>query len=510
MALLGKIIKGAVHLGYNLVSEVNDPVAAQQEILKELLTKAAGTAFGIHYGFDQMLESDNIMQAFASRVPIHEYHDIYNGWWHRQRAGVSDVTWPGFTEYFALSSGTTGGPSKHIPVSEDMIKAIRTTGIRQILSLANFDLPADIYEKEILMLGSTTQLVDKGDYLEGEISGISASRIPGWFESYYKPGKDIASLNDFDARVQEIVLQAPKWDIGALSGIPSWIQLMLERVVEHHNLKTIHDIWPNLSIYATGGIAYEPYRKGFEKLLARPIIFVDTYLASEGFFAFQSRPETRAMALVLNNGIYFEFVPFNEQNFDGEGKLVENPTVVSIGDVEEEQEYALLASTCSGAWRYMIGDTVRFTDKARSEILITGRIKHFLSVTGEQLSVENMNDAFAQIEKELGITVREFTVSAIPYEQYFAHRWYIGTDDPVDASIVMEKLDTTLKSLNKNYRRARERGLKQVYVELLSPSVFYRWQESNNKLGGQTKTPRVMTKDQLANWEEFISGSKAV
>jgi hypothetical protein len=285
---------------------------------------------------------------------------------------------------------------------------------------------------------------------------------------------------------------------------------MLERVVEHHNLQTIHDIWPNLSIYATGGIAYEPYRKGFEKLLAKPIIFVDTYLASEGFFAFQSRPETRAMALVLNNGIYFEFVPFNEQNFTGEGKLVENPTILSIADVEEEQEYALLVSTCSGAWRYMIGDTVRFTDKARSEILITGRIKHFLSVTGEQLSVENMNEGVAQVEKELGITIREFSVSAIPYEQYFAHRWYIGTDDTLDSDAVRDKLDGTLKSLNKNYRRARERGLKQVYIELLSPSVFYRWQESNNKLGGQTKTPRVMTKDQLANWEEFISGSKAV
>jgi hypothetical protein len=510
VALLGKIIKGAVHLGYNLVSEVNDPVAAQQELLKELLTKAAGTAFGEHYRFNDILASDHITQAFASRVPIHEYHDIYNQWWHRQRASETDITWPGNTEYFALSSGTTGGPSKHIPVSEEMIKAIRTTGIRQILSLANFDLPADIYEKEILMLGSTTQLVDKGDYLEGEISGISASRIPGWFESYYKPGKEIAGINDFDTRVQEIIHQAPNWDIGALSGIPSWIQLMLERVVEHHKLQTIHDIWPNLSIYATGGIAYEPYRKGFEKLLARPIIFVDTYLASEGFFAFQSRPDTRAMGLVLNNGIYFEFVPFNEQNFDEEGKLVENPTVLNIAGVEEDQEYALLVSTCSGAWRYMIGDTVRFTDKARSEILITGRIKHFLSVTGEQLSVENMNEAIAQVEAGLGITIREFTVSAIPYGQYFAHRWYIGTDDPVDHAAVKEKLDTTLKSLNKNYRRARERGLKEVYTELLSPSVFHSWQESNNKLGGQTKTPRVMTKEQLASWEEFISGSKAL
>jgi hypothetical protein len=390
-----------------------------------------------------------------------------------------------------------------------MIKAIRTTGIRQILALANFNLPASVFEKEILMLGSTTELSDKGDYMEGEISGISASRIPSWFESYYKPGKEIASINNFDDRVQEIVLQAPNWDIGGLSGIPSWIQLMLERVIEHHNLDTIHDIWPNLSIYATGGIAFEPYRKGFEKLLAKPLVYVDTYLASEGFFAFQTRPDTRAMALVLNNGIYFEFIPFNTENFNAEG-IVANPTVLTIGEVEEGQEYALLISTCSGTWRYLIGDTIRFTDVQRSEILITGRTKHFLSVTGEQLSVENMNEAIGQLEKELGITIREFTVAAIPYEQYFAHRWYIGTDDVANTNLVSEKLDTLLKQLNKNYGRARGRALKQVFVEIISPSVFYRWQESNNKLGGQTKTPRVMTQEQFEQWDDFISGKKAV
>lgn len=496
-------------MGNNLIPDVNDPVNAQQTILTELLTKAAATAFGTHYQFDQILQSENSMAEFARRVPIHDYHAIYDQWWHRQVNGEADITWPGSTEYFALSSGTTGGPSKHIPVSEDMIKAIRSTGIRQILALANFDLPASFFEKEILMLGSTTKLKDKGDYKEGEISGISASRIPFWFESYYKPGKEIASINNFDERVQEIIAQAPTWDIGALSGIPSWIQLMLERVIEHHNLSTIHDIWPNLSVYATGGIAFEPYQKGFEKLLAKPLVYVDTYLASEGFFAFQNRPDTRAMVLVLNNGIYFEFIPFNEQNFTQEG-VVANPTVLTIGEVEEGQDYALLISTCSGTWRYMIGDTIRFTDLQRSEILITGRTKHFLSVTGEQLSVDNMNEAIAQLEKDLGITIREFTVSAIPYEQYFAHRWYIGTDDTSDEERVSQKLDEILKSLNKNYGRARGRALKKVYVELISPTLFYKWQESNNKLGGQTKTPRVMTNEQLEQWEDFISGRKEV
>jgi hypothetical protein len=508
VALLGKIIKGAVHLGNNLLPDVTDPVAAQRETLSELLEKSAQTAFGKHYGFEEILKSEDPMREFNQRIPIHDYHAMFDGWWHRQVDGEPDITWPGYTEYFALSSGTTGGPSKHIPVSEDMVKAIRMTSIRQILALANFDLPSDIFEKEILMLGSTTKLTDKGDYKVGEISGISASRIPFWFESYYKPGKDIASIDNFDGRVNEIVAQAPNWDIGGLSGIPSWIQIMLERVIEHYKLNNIHEMWPNLSIFATGGIAFEPYRKGFEKLLAHPLVYVDTYLASEGFLAFQTRPETRAMALVLNNGIYFEFVPFNPQNFNADGTLVENPTVLTISEVQEDEEYALLISTCAGSWRYMIGDTVRFTDKERFEILITGRTKHFLSITGEQLSVENMNEAIADLDKEMGITVREFTVAALPYEGYFCHRWYIGTDDPVDARQVEERLDALLKAHNKNYGRARGRALKKVFVEVISPAMFYQWQEHRNKLGGQTKTPRVMTEEQFAEWEAFISKQK--
>jgi hypothetical protein len=284
---------------------------------------------------------------------------------------------------------------------------------------------------------------------------------------------------------------------------------MLERIIEHYKLNNIHEMWPNLSIYATGGIAFEPYRKGFEKLLAHPLVYVDTYLASEGFLAFQTRPDTRAMALVLNNGIYFEFIPFNPDNFDAEGMPVANAKILTIADVEENQEYALLISTCSGAWRYMIGDTIRFTDKERYEILITGRTKHFLSITGEQLSVENMNEGIGLLERELGITMQEFTVSAIQYNNHFAHRWYIGTDDQVDVATVKEKLDGFLKELNKNYRRARERGLKEVFVEIISPSCFFQWQEQHNKLGGQTKTPRVMNETQFADWEAFIQSGKA-
>jgi hypothetical protein len=508
MAILGKIIKGAIHLTSTLTSENKDPEALQLEVLEELLTEARNTAFGKHYAFKQVLESDDVRSAFINKVPLHDYKAIYDAWWHRLLNSEADVCWPGTIEYFALSSGTSGAPSKHIPVSNEMIKAIRQTGIQQVVSLANFDLPSDFFEKEILMLGSSTDLADKGEYYEGEISGISASKIPNWFDSYYKPGRDIAQIDDWEERINQIALRAKDWDIGALSGIPAWIQLMLERVIEHHKLTNIHEIWPNLQVYATGGVAFEPYRKSFEKLLAKPLIYVDTYLASEGFMAFQTRPETQAMALALENGIYFEFIPFDGDHFDSDGEVKPGVQPLSIGQVKTDQEYALVISTCSGAWRYMIGDTIRFTDLERHEILITGRTKHFMNVAGSQMTIEHMNNAMKMLEESLKVTVREFTMSAVEHEGHFAHKWYLGTDDAIDPAVARQKMDDYLQEINKNYKRARTKALKEVFVEVIDAECFYNWLERTKKKGGQIKMPRVLKSEQWEEWEAFAKQYK--
>ncbi|MDQ3395547.1 MAG: GH3 auxin-responsive promoter family protein [Bacteroidota bacterium] len=503
MALLGKVIKGALHLKKILASGGVDPVAAQEKVLRHHLTKAKSTAFGKHFDFDEILKSKDIRKAFAEKVPYYDYDKIYKEWWHRLLENEPDVCWPGTTDYFALSSGTTGNQSKRIPVTSDMIKAIKDTSIQQILCLSNFDLPAEVFEKEILMLGSSTDLTDKGEYQEGEISGISASNVPFWFESYYKPGKEIASISDWDQRVLEIAKKAPEWDIGALSGIPAWIQLMLEKIISYHNLNNIHDIWPNLTLYATGGVAFEPYRKNFEKLLAKPLYYIDTYLASEGFLAFQTRPETESMALALESGIYFEFIPFDESNFK-DGEMIEKPTILTIDQVEEGKEYALIISTCAGAWRYMIGDTVRFTDLSIHEIVITGRTKFFLNVAGSQLSVEKMNAAIKALEEDQEISIKEFLVSAVPFEGAFAHKWYIGSGDAVDVEKATSKLDAYLKEINKNYKVARSKALKKVFIEVVPPDYFYEWHADHHKMGGQTKTPRVMKSEQFEEWEKFV------
>ena len=386
MAIFGSLIKSAIEFREKFTSE-SQPIQEQEKVLEELLKKAKDTLFGKYYFFDNILQSDNIQKTFAEKVPFFDYHQMNDQWWSRLHEGQTDVSWPGKPSYFALSSGTTGKTSKRIPVTDDMIEAIRLAGIKQVGALSNFDLPSDFFETEFMMLGSSTNLVEKDDHLEGEISGISASRIPFWFKGYYKPGEDIAKIDDWDERVQHIAENAKNWDIGALSGIPSWLELMLKKVIEHHNLDNIHDIWPNLQVYTSGGVAFQPYEKSFNALLAHPITVIDTYLASEGFIAFQNRPETTAMKLITDNGIYFEFVPFKQEYILKDGSISQDAEVLNLSQVKTDEDYILIMSTVSGAWRYLIGDTIAFTDVERAEIKITGRTKFFLNVVGSQLLI---------------------------------------------------------------------------------------------------------------------------
>jgi hypothetical protein len=281
--------------------------------------------------------------------------------------------------------------------------------------------------------------------------------------------------------------------------------LLLEKIIAHYNVKTIHDIWPNLMVFCHGGVSFEPYRQGFEKLLAHPITYIETYLASEGFIAFQTHPNAEGMQLVLNNGLFFEFIPFTEQNFSADGDLAQNPQTLMIDDVEEGKEYALLLSTCSGAWRYLIGDTIRFVSKSRSEIVITGRTKHFLSLCGEHLSVDNMNKAIEMVSDDLSISIREFTVAGVAHDTLFAHHWYVGTDDTVDAVDLRNRIDARLVQLNDDYAVERKHALKEITVRVLPTATFYKWMEAKGKMGGQHKFPRVLKKGLIAEWDAFLA-----
>jgi hypothetical protein len=498
MALLGNLIKKGVELNQRLLSTRIDPVENQEEQLRELISAARKTSFGKYYNFNSLLASKDIVAEFKERVPIHEYEKIHNRWWEQQQK-QPDITWPGKPDFFALSSGTTGKSSKRIPVTEEFLDSMRKVGTSLIRSLPNFDFPEELFESEILMLSSSANLIknDRG-HLEGEISGINVSNFPGWYDFFYRPGKEIAKIDDWDERVEAIAKEAPNWNIGAIAGIPSWVYLMLKKVIEYNKLDTIHDIWPNLTAYASGGVAFDTYRSDFEKISGKPLTIIDTYLASEGFFAYTSRPNTMSMQLALNHGYFYEFIPFDESGVDATGQLLENPVSIPIQDVELEKEYVLVISSCAGAWRYAIGDTIKFTNLDPHEIVLTGRTKFFLNVVGSQLSEEKLDQAVIDVSEELGISINEYSVAAIKNaDGNYIHQWVVVTDHEVDEDRVARELDRLLKEANKNYTEARNKALYGVRARAIRKTDYLKFLEKDKKIGGQIKTPKVMKEEKM-------------
>jgi hypothetical protein len=482
-----------------------DPRRAQLKVLKKLLKKARYTEFGQQFGFDEILLSRHPGKYFQQRVPTFDYNKIYEQFWHKTLQGVSDVCWPGQINFFALSSGTSEASSKYIPITRDLIKSNTLTSMRQLVTLASYsDVNFGALPKGWLMLGGSTDLQKGPTYYAGDLSGIQQKHIPIWFQRLYKPGKRIARVRDWEKKIEEIVENAPNWDIGFIIGVPAWLQLCMERIIERYNLSTIHDLWPNLSFYVHGGVALEPYKRGFEKLMARPITYIETYLASEGFLAYQSRQHAKGMRLAYNNNIFFEFVPFDEEHFDAEGNLLPQAKALMIHEVEPFRDYAILISTNAGAWRYLIGDTVRFVDLEHSEIIITGRTRHFLSLVGEHLSVENMNKAIQLVADELNVCLPEFAVAGVPYGTFFAHHWFIACDDPVNKELLRERLDATLMSLNDDYATERKHALKNILLTVLPENAFLDFLSSKGKIGGQHKFPRVLKGKMWDDWVHFL------
>jgi len=517
MAILGALIKKGIELKKSIDKPKGSPAQLQLRTLSKLLEKAQYTQVGKAYHFNMVLgaiksnDPVNLYRQFVRNVPTFSYNEIFNLWWHKTLKGEANVAWPGRIKYFALSSGTSESTSKYIPITKELVKSNQKTSIRQILTLSYLDLPTDFFLKGILMLGGSTKLKYNGTYYEGDLSGIQASLIPYWFQPFYKPGRKISKNTDWNEKLDDITRQARNWDIGVVAGVPAWIQILIEKIIDYYGVKTIHDIWPNFRLYSHGGVSFEPYRKSFEKLVAHPLICLETYLASEGFIAYQAEPNSKGMKLSLDNGIFMEFVPFNEVNFNEHGDMVKNPEALMIHQVNDYTDYALLISTCAGAWRYLIGDVIRFTDVAKAEIIIRGRTKHYISLCGEHLSVENMNKAIAYVAEEMNISIPEFTVAGVPSGTLFGHKWFIGAEntEDINADRLIQMLDNKLKELNDDYKVERSAALTKVYGEVLPLDVFYDFMRLKGKEGGQNKFPRVLKNSQLEEWEKFLKSKSA-
>jgi phenylacetate-coenzyme A ligase PaaK-like adenylate-forming protein len=493
---------------HRFINEEKASIKTQKKALQRLITSAEKTKFGGEYNFTEILKnSEDLIVAFQENVPIHDYDEMFK-WWKYSLEGEKNITWPGQVKYFALSSGTSGGPSKYIPITEDMHSAMKAAARRILITLWQMDIPRELIFKKWLMVGGSATLKPHKHSLIGDLSGINGLKPPVWMKRFKRPGLEITKLPNWEDRCTEIAKNAKQWDISIISGIPSWVQLTLEKVIEYHGVQNIHEIWPNLTVFITGGIAFGPYQKRFERLLGKPITYLDTYLASEGFIAYQKQSGNGEMKLLLKNGIFFEFIPFNHENFNENGEVKAAAKTLTINQVEENVDYALLISTCAGAWRYLIGDIIKFTNKSQHEIIITGRTKHFLSVCGEHLSVDNMNKAIHIINEKFNLSIGDYTVGAVAKNHHFAHLWYLGVNASVDAKKVSKELDDILKVLNDDYQAERGAMLHPPSVKVIPEKWFYDWMQSKGKLNGQSKVPRVMKGENFVAWEAFVKDCK--
>lgn len=502
MPIIGKLIKKATEISYKRNQNKAQDFENQVQTLTKLLEKAKNTRFGKQYEFKEVLNS-GVVDAFQAKVPITDYNKYHHEWIVPAMAGQRDVIWPGRVRHYALSSGTTGSPSKRIPVTVSMIRSFQKTSIKQLATLHALDLSEDVFSASVLAVGGSTKLVKKPTHIEGDLSGILKRYTSKVAAPFTKPPQKIARIKDWNEKLDMMVEKAPEWNIGIMAGVPSWCLMLLERIIKKYDLNHIHELWPNLSVYVHGGVFMEPYKERFEKLIGKKVHLLDTYLASEGYFGFQVDPNEPGMELLLENGVFFEFVPFTSEYFDENGALLDDFKAYTIDEIEENEDYALIISTNAGLWRYMIGDLVRLIDREKNEIVITGRIKQFLSLVGEHLSLDNINMAVLASSKELNLEIREFSI--LPLHDQLKHRWFLGIDKAVDADLVMQRIDEHLCRLNDDYAAVRKYSLGNPEVYVIPTDKFYEFLDSKGKAGSQSKFPRVMNKEQKEEWMSFIS-----
>lgn len=502
MEFWGNILKETAKIGYKRQVRKSQKLKDQNHTLKTLLFKAKLTDFGVAHGFNETLKSENPVERFKATVPITNYEEFYEKWLHQSLKGKKNVIWPGKIPFYALSSGTTNSASKRIPVTDSMIRQFQKSTVKQVVGLHDLNLPTAFFESNVLIIGGSTKLKKiKGAY-EGDLSGILAKNKSFMLSPFTKPTKRIAKIPDWSDKMDAIVEKAPKWDIGIIAGVPSWIAVLLERIIKRYDLNNIHEIWPNFTVYTHGGIFLKPYQEKLESMFGKEVIYQNTYLASEGYFAYQRNYYEPGLEMLLCDGVYFEFVEekyFNDLN----ERRFENIKTLDIEEVKPHTPYALLISTCSGLWRYSIGDVIEFIDMDTKRINIAGRISYGLSVTGEHLSDGNILKAIHMIAEKYNLAIEEFCV--YPAKDEVRHLWYIGCNQTPDMDVVSKDLDRFLSDLNDDYYSQRKYdALKAPIVERHSPEVFMQFMKRLGKIGGQHKFPRVMKPTQIETWESLL------
>ncbi len=489
MAIIPSIIKW---LNNNRMEQIDlfreHPFETQEQELFNLLDKASGTEWGRMYDFRSIGNADT----FRKRLPLQKYEDIAPQI-ERLRGGETNIMWPGTIRWFAKSSGTTNSKSKFIPVSDESLEDCHYKGARDTLVFyASRFSDSGIFRGKGLTLGGSHRVTSfNNDALYGDLSAILIENAPFYVNLIKTPRSDIALLEDFNEKLQKITTVAINENVTSLTGVPSWYLVLLRHILDHTGKENILEVWPNLEVFFHGGINFEPYRDIYRQLIpSESMRYMESYNASEGFFALQDDLSSSDMLLMLDYGVYYEFIPLSELNKS------DNPPSLLINEVEQGVSYAIVITTNGGLWRYLIGDTVTFTSLYPHKIKLTGRTKLFINAFGEEVVIDNAERAITNACRKTGAAVSEYTAGPVYMNasEKGSHEWIVEFEsEPDDIEMFRRILDETLQSVNSDYeaKRMNNNTLLPPVVRVVPQGTFLKWFEKKNKLGGQNKMPRL-------------------
>ncbi|HEX8377515.1 MAG TPA: GH3 auxin-responsive promoter family protein [Pedobacter sp.] len=469
------------------------PHDVQDELFGNLIKQAQDTEWGKKYGYESIRDQEE----YKNRLPIQDY-DTLKPYIERMLQGEQNILWGSEIKWFAKSSGTTNDRSKFIPVSQESLVECHYKGGKDLLSIYCNNRPnAQIFSGKVLTLGGSHQVTQSGEISFGDLSAVLLKNLPIWAEYLRTPELAITLIENYEEKIEKIAQATIGVNVTNMAGVPTWTVVLAKRLMELTGKSNLLEIWPNLELYVHGAVNFTPYREQFKKLIpSSSMYYLETYNASEGFFGIQDQSNSEEMLLMLDYGIYYEFLPM--ENF-GE----ESPKTYGLHEVELHKNYALIISTNGGLWRYAIGDTIKFTSLSPYRIQITGRTKHFINAFGEEVIVDNAEKALAKACAETHAAIRDYTACPIYFQGNDAggHEWIIEFEQaPSNIDQFVDTLDNTLREVNSDYdaKRFKDMALRRPTVHVAKEGTFYNWLKQRGKLGGQHKVPR------LANERKYV------
>lgn len=478
------------------------PVEVQNETLAKLLKFGTDTAFGEEHGFSSI----NSYTDFKNQVPVRDY-DSFKVYIEKAMSGEDNVLFPGEVRWFAKSSGTTSEKSKFIPITRENMEECHFRGGKDAIVLYLGNNPeSKLFKGKSLVIGGSHQISNyNSDSYFGDLSAVLLQNMPFWGHILRTPDLSIALMDEWEEKIEKMADATIKESVSNIAGVPSWTLVLMNRIMEKTGVNNIHEVWPKLELFMHGGVSFDPYKQQFKKIFpASSMKYMETYNASEGFFGLQDDPATDDMLLMLDYGVYYEFIPMEYWDSD-------DPKVLPIEDVEMGENYAIVISTSAGLWRYKIGDTVKFTSLKPYKIKITGRTKHFINAFGEEVIIDNADKALRKACQITGAEVAEYTAAPVFMKDGNSgkHQWLIEFSTPPDSlEYFTEILDNTLKANNSDYeaKRYKDIALHRPDVITVRNGIFYQWLKANNKLGGQHKVPRLSNNRKII--EEILEINK--